>query len=217
MGIWQILARQQLLASGEVDTALAGVVTPFGKARNSRELFDAGRGGLSLLLKATGAPSDARPQERLLGLLAGSASPRDADAHAVVVQDMMRIFEAQRLVSLNTLFELSDNLDRVSRGEKLDAALVARLASRIAEVQLPRASLSGVEKNALSFGYWTERHVEAQRKLNLRLAVEKAGSDAEKLRDLRGALTPFLRDTLVGMNYAHYAPPGAQILYTYVH
>jgi hypothetical protein len=215
-GIWQILARQQLLPSGEVDAALAGVVTPFGKARNSRELFDAGRDGLNLLLKAAGSPSGARPQERLLGLLAGSASPRDADAdaHALVVQDMMRIFEAQRLVSLNTLFELGDNLERVSRGEKLDAALVARLATRIAEVQLPRASLSGIEKNALSFGYWTEKHVEAQRKLNLRLAVEKAGSDAEKLRDLRGALAPFLRDTLVGMNYAHYAPPGAQILYT---
>jgi hypothetical protein len=214
VGIWQILARQQLLASGEVDATLAGMVTPFGAARTSRELFDAGRAGLNLLLKATGSPSGAPPQERLLGLLAGSASPADAGAHALVVQDMMRIFEAQRLVSLNTLFELGDNLERVSQGEKLDTALVARLASRIAEVQLPRAALSGVEKNALSFGYWTERHVDAQRKLNLRLAVEKAGDDAGKLRDLRGALAPFLRDTLVGMNYAHYAPPGAQILYT---
>ena len=27
-------------------------------------------------------------------------------------------------------------------------------------------------------------------------------------------LAPFLRDTLVGLNYVHYAPPGAQILYT---
>ena len=27
-------------------------------------------------------------------------------------------------------------------------------------------------------------------------------------------LAPLLRDTLVGYNYAHYAPPGAQILYT---
>ena len=27
-------------------------------------------------------------------------------------------------------------------------------------------------------------------------------------------LAPFLRDTLVGFNYIHYAPPGAQILLT---
>ena len=36
----------------------------------------------------------------------------------------------------------------------------------------------------------------------------------ERLREIRGLLTPFLRDTLVGLNYAHYAPPGAQVLHT---
>ena len=27
-------------------------------------------------------------------------------------------------------------------------------------------------------------------------------------------MAPFLRDTLMGLNYVHYAPPGAQVLYT---
>ena len=36
----------------------------------------------------------------------------------------------------------------------------------------------------------------------------------QKLKDLRGTLAPFLRDTLVGFNYVHYAPPGAQVLHT---
>ena len=31
---------------------------------------------------------------------------------------------------------------------------------------------------------------------------------------MRGLLAPFLRDTLVAYNYIHYAPPGAQVLYT---
>ena len=35
-----------------------------------------------------------------------------------------------------------------------------------------------------------------------------------KLKDVRGLLAPLLRDTLLAFNYAHYAPPGAQILYT---
>ena len=30
--------------------------------------------------------------------------------------------------------------------------------------------------------------------------------------DARGLVVPFLRDTLVGLNYAYYEPPGAQIL-----
>ncbi|MGH9557878.1 MAG: hypothetical protein ACRD30_01465, partial [Bryobacteraceae bacterium] len=62
--------------------------------------------------------------------------------------------------------------------------------------------------------YWTERHIEDQRRLNLRAAIDKAGNDPHKLEELRGALAPFLRDTLVGFNYMHYAPPGAEVLET---
>jgi hypothetical protein len=69
-----------------------------------------------------------------------------------------------------------------------------------------------MEKNALAFGYWTERHIENQRRLNLRVAIERAAGDPEKLKDVRGLLAPVLRDTLVGLNYIHYTPPGAQLL-----
>jgi hypothetical protein len=48
----------------------------------------------------------------------------------------------------------------------------------------------------------------------MRAAIEKAAGDPERLKSARGLLAPFLRDTLVALNYAHYAPPGAQILYT---
>ncbi len=76
------------------------------------------------------------------------------------------------------------------------------------------ADESPIEKNAFAFGYWTEKHVELERKVNLRAAIERAGTDAEKLKDIRGMLAPLLRDTLVAYNYIHYAPPGAQVLYT---
>ena len=66
----------------------------------------------------------------------------------------------------------------------------------------------------MGFGYWTDKHIDAERKLNLRAAIEKAGDDPEKLKEIRGLLAPLLRDTLVAFNYAYYAPPGAQILYT---
>lgn len=50
--------------------------------------------------------------------------------------------------------------------------------------------------------------------MNLRAAIEKAQGAPEKLREIRGELTPFLRDTLVGLNYIHYAPPGGQVMRT---
>ena len=127
---------------------------------------------------------------------------------------MQHVLDAQHILGLDTLFQLADNLEGVAKGEKLNAQLAARLASRISEIALPRAPLSGAEKNALSFGYWTEKHIDAERRLNLRAAIDKAANNPEKLKEIRGALAPHLRDTLVAFNYANYAPPGAQVLLT---
>jgi hypothetical protein len=74
--------------------------------------------------------------------------------------------------------------------------------------------MTGVEKNAMAFGYYVDKHVDDERKVNLRAIIDKAAKDPEKLKDIRGQLAPTLRDTLVGYNYVHYAPPGAQILIT---
>ena len=213
VGLWQIFCRQGSIAPNQAGTTLAGILTPFVQVHRDRDLFDAGKSGVAILLKTTGADTLV-PQDRLLEVLAGTANPNDTDAHAQVVQEMSRILEAQRIIPLGTLFQLDDHLESLSHGGKLDAALIGKLASRVSEIQLPRSSLTTVEKNAFAFGYWTEKHVEGERKLNLRAAIERAGTDAEKLKDIRGLLAPFLRDTLVAYCYAHYAPPGAQVLYT---
>ncbi|MDQ6708150.1 MAG: hypothetical protein M3Z85_19515, partial [Acidobacteriota bacterium] len=211
VGMWQIFSRQGSLPVAKANDTLALMLKPFSEVRNDRELFDGGRAGVKLLLSATGGnPNDPAPQDRLIGLLAGASNPGDSDAHTQMVQEMQHILDAQRIISLNTLFQLADSL----AGQKVNAAVLGRLAARVAEIQLPRASLSGAEKNALAFGYWTERHIESERKLNVRAAISKAANDPEKLNDIRGSLAPFLRDALVAYNYVHYAPPGAQILYT---
>jgi hypothetical protein len=214
VGLWQIFVRQGSLPMSEADATLNSILTQFVKVRNARELFDAGRAGVSTLLTATKTAARANPHDRMLDLLAGTGAVIDADSHRSIVEGMIRILEAQRLVALDNLFEVADHLESLTKGEKMNAALVGKVASKISEIQLPRASLSNVEKNSLAFGYWTEKHVEQQRKVNLRAAIEKAGADPEKLQDIRGLLAPFLRDTLVGYNYVHYAPPGAQILHT---
>lgn len=214
VGMWQIFYRQGSIAPADADRALSGILTRFGKAKGEREVFDGGREGVKILLAATHSPSESAPQDRMVDLLAGTGASGNSEAHTQLVEDMIRIFEAQRLISLSTIFELVDNLEKVGKGEKANMPLINKTAGRIAEIQLPRASMSSAEKNALSFGYWSERHIEAQRKLNLRALIERAATDPKKLDDVRGMLAPFLRDTLVGLNYVHYAPPGSQILYT---
>ena len=214
VSMWQIFSRQGTLPAAAQDSTLAGILDNFGKLKTQRELFDSGRAGVKLLLKATNSPENVSTQDRLVDLLAGSGTSGDTDSQRQVVQNLIQVLEAQRLISLDTIFTLADNLESLSKGQKLNGALVNKLAARIAEIQMPRASLSAAEKNTLAFGYWTEKHIEQQRKVNLRGSIEKAASDPEKLKDVRGQLAPFLRDTLVGFNYAHYAPPGAQILQT---
>jgi len=218
ISLWQILVRQQSLPAAQADSAFSAMAASFVQIKNDRELFDAGRGGVKLLLEAVPAgrstATAAEPQERILDLLAGASSSEDTEARDQVSQEILRVLEAQRIVSLDTLFQLADHLESIAHGEKLNNPLVAKLTARISEIQLPRATLSAAEKTTVASGYWTDRHIDGQRRLNLRSAIEKAGGDAEKLKDVRGLLAPLLRDTLLAYNYAFYAPPGSQILYT---
>jgi len=213
-GLWQIFVRQGSIPSAQSDQALARILEPFQKIQGEREIFDGGRNGVKVLFEATASPKGVSPQDRMMDLLAGTGSTESSDARQQLAEEMIRVFEAQRLVSLSTLFDLADNLESVTKGEKLNTALAGKLASRISDIQLPRSTFTNAERNSLAFGYYTEKHIDAQRKLNLRQAIEKAAADPNKLRELRGTLAPFLRDTLVGYNYIHYAPPGAQILHT---
>jgi hypothetical protein len=214
VGLWQILVRQQNIPEGQADPVFSGIAGSFLQIRNDRDLFDAGRNGVKLLLAGAASAQSSNFHERLVDMLAGPPAGAEAETREQMAQEIVRILEAQRIVSLDTMFQLADHMERISHGEKLNPALVNRLASDISEIPAQRAPLSPAEKNILGFGYWTDRHIEAERKLNLRAAIEKAASDPEKLKEARGLMAPLLRDTLVAFNYAHYAPPGAQILYT---
>jgi hypothetical protein len=218
IGLWQIFVRQQSLPADKADPVFSTLAASFAQIRNNRELFDAGRSGLKLLLSSVPAgqstAKETEAQERLIDLLAGAATSADAETRDQVAGEILRVLEAQRIISLDTLFQLADQLEGAARGEKLNNTLIARLTGRVSEVQLPRPALSTAEKTTVAFGYWVDKHIEDQRRLNLRAVVERAGNDAEKLKDARGLLAPLLRDTLLGANYAYYAPPGSQILYT---
>ena len=215
--LWQIFVRQDSIPPSGADAALAGILQPFAKIQNQREVFDAGLKGLQVVLSAAGAPKTGSTQDHILDLLAGTKPAGEnklSDAHEQMIREMTRTFEAQRLASLDTVLGLAERLEGAAAGQKIDKPNLNRLTGRITEIQLPRSSLTPREHTESSAGYWSDKHIDMLRKLNLRSGIDKAGADAQKLRDIRGSLTPVLRDTLVGLNYVHYAPPGAQVLFT---
>ena len=214
VGLWQIFCRQNSIAPDDRDRTLTAILTRFSKVKNEGDVFDGGREGVKTMLAATNSPAGVSAQDRMLDLLAGTAQSDTSDPHNQLVEDMIRIFEAQRLISLTSIFDLVDHLEGIAKGEKVSSALLTKTIARISEIQLQRSPLSSAEINSFSFGFWSEKHIEAERKLNLKAFIDRAGADPKKLDEVRGLMAPFLRDTLTGLNYAHYAPPGAQVLYT---
>jgi hypothetical protein len=214
LSLWQILCRQGAIPTGEADPTLSALLAPFAPLGEHPQIFDAGRKGVETLLAAARPAAGESPQERMFELLSGNAGSAATDSHRILKQEMMQIFEAQKLISLTTVFDIANHIEAVGRGEKPNPQLLNRLAARINDISSPRASLSAIEKNTLTFGYWTEKHIEAERRINIRAAIEKSVNDKAKLAEVRGLLAPLLRDTLVGLNYVYYAPPGAQVLQT---
>jgi hypothetical protein len=124
---------------------------------------------------------------------------------------MRLVLDDQRLTSLDTLWELSDGLDAMAHGAHPSDRLLA-LSGELREFEMPRPIFTQNEKDQWAPGIYSQQHAELQVHTDLAKVIEKPSSPA-KLEGARGQLTPFLRDTLVGLNYAYYEPPGSQILH----
>lgn len=212
LGLWQILRRNGAIPEAQADESLQAILAPFEQVGNRQAVFEAGRNGVLILLRAAGREPAEAPQETLLELLAGDPGPGEDAVHRELVERMSRLLNLQRLIPLKTLFDLADHLERVSRGEAFNVAMANRLAANIAEIRLPRSTLSSAESNAFAQGHWVERHIRDQRTMNLRRAVDRARENPSQLLEIRGDLAPMLRDSLVGLLYAFYSPPGAEII-----
>ena len=117
----------------------------------------------------------------------------------------------QHLVSLDTLFALSDGLNEMEQGRPRDEKMLG-LAGELREFEMPRPIFTKSEKIDWAPRIYSTHHAELQVQTDLSKVIKTPGSRAQ-LEVARGQLAPFLRDTLVGLNYAYYEPPGAQILH----
>jgi len=210
IGLWQILARQGQIPPAKLNQSWQATIKPFEKFTTQTQLFEAGRKSLAAVLQganATPSPS----QDQVVDLLAGPEAPGVSErVHAEIAKRIHSVMDGQRLVPLDTLLALDEGLKRVEAGEVQGSTLLS-LAGELREFEMPRPIFTSSERTEWAAGIYNNRHTELQMQTDLTKVLKSQTSHA-KLEEARGQLAPFLRDTLVGLNYAYYEPPGAQLL-----
>ena len=212
LGIWQILARQQQIPARTLNASWHKALSPFASVTNPIELFEATRSSLNSTVTAAGGAANPSEDE-IVDLLAGPQqnTPAGQRVHAELAARMHAVLGDQRLVSLDTIFGLYDGLDAMAHGSALGSSLLG-LAENLHQFEMPRPIFTGGERVAWSPVIYTRRHAELQVQTDLTQLLRNSHSPGQ-LEAARALLTPFLRDTLVGLNYAYYEPPGAQVLH----
>ncbi|HEV2275709.1 MAG TPA: hypothetical protein VGR96_16165 [Acidobacteriaceae bacterium] len=212
IGLWQILVRQGEIPRSQANDSWQKVIDPLTRVPSSAELYDAGCASLrAVLVAATGKPMAS--QDEILDLLAGprQETPDGQRIHRELADRERSVLDSQRLVSLDTLLTLGDGLRRMAKGERIAPALIP-LAAELREFEMPRPIFTSSEKTRWAPGVYNNRHTELQMRTDLG-KILRAPASREQLEEARGQIVPFLRDTLVGLNYAYYEPPGSQILH----
>src|SRR6202022_1255100 len=213
MGLWQILARQGQISEANLNDSWQKSLNSFGTIQSSAQLFDAGRNSLGELARAaTGRQGFS--QDEIIALLAGPSqtSPEGQQVRQEIANRMRLVLDDQRLVSLDTLLALGDGLNQMAKGKGASESLVP-LAGELREFEMPKPLFTTRERSEYAAGLYSNRHTILQMRTDLSKVLKSQASPAE-ITEARGQLTPFLRDTLVGLNYAYYEPSGAQMLHS---
>ncbi|MGA3131483.1 MAG: hypothetical protein ABSD59_11825 [Terracidiphilus sp.] len=213
LGIWQILARQKEIPAAQLNASWQAAVQPFANIRSSTELFDSARKSLQSIMVAAGDKADFTEDE-VVDLLAGPAqsNPDGVRVHEEIARRIHAVLDDQRLVPLDALFGLYDGLGEMAHGAAIGDSLLP-LAGALRDFELPQPIFTSGERVSWSPAVYVSRHAELQVRTDLTKVIKTPGTPAQ-LEVARARLAPFLRDTLVGLNYAYYEPPGSQTLHS---
>jgi len=212
LGLWQILARQGQIPDARLNDSWQKILNAFGSLHSSDQVYVAGRTALGELLRASTGKTYL-PQDQLFALLAGPEQyTREAQQlRSEMAGRMRQVIDDQRLVSLDTLISLGDGLDQMAKGKEVADSMLP-LAGELREFEMPKPLFTKTERTEFAAGLYSNRHTALQMRTDLIRIIKSPSSPAE-LTQAHGLLTPFLRDTLVGLNYAYYEPPGAQMIH----
>jgi hypothetical protein len=213
IGIWQILARQGEIPEAHLNDSWQRVISPFSGIHSEAQVFDAGRTSLGELFRfSTGEVHGS--QDEIIELLAGPAqkTPEGMQMHREVANRIRSVLDDQRLVSLDTLLAVGEGLAEKAKGNH-PQEFVATLASQTREFEMPRPIFTSSEHSQWAAGVYNNHHTDMEMHSDLPKVLKSPTVSRAQVDDARGQLASFLRDTLVGLNYAYYEPPGAQALH----
>jgi hypothetical protein len=213
LGLWQILARQGQIPDVRVNESWQEILNPFAALHSSDQVYGAGRAALGALLR-TSTGKTYLPQDQLFALLAGPEqyTKEGQQLRAAMASKMRQVIDDQRLVSLDTLISLGDGLEQMGKGKEVADTLLP-LAGELREFEMPKPLFTKSERTEFAAGLYSNRHTALQMRTDLIRVIKAPNSTPAELAQAHGLLTPFLRDTLVGLNYAYYEPPGAQMIH----
>ncbi len=213
VGIWQILARQGQISKPQLDESWQQAIKPFAKIHSAAQVYDAGRASLGELFRFATGTSKAS-QDEIIGLLAGprQTTPEGKKMHQELANRIRSVMNDQRLVSLDTLFALGNALIEKSQG-KSPNDFVIRLAGELREFEMPRPIFTSGERSEWAARVYNTHHTDVEMRTDVAKILRSGAPSPAQLGDARGQLASFMRDTLVGLNYAYYEPPGAQALH----
>jgi hypothetical protein len=213
IGLWQILARQGQIASSQLDDSWQNVTKPFARVRSASQVYEAGRTSLAQLFRAATGKTEVT-QDEVVELMAGpqQATVEGSKVHRQLADRIRSVLDSQRLVSLDTLIALGDGLRDKANGKSPDEYLL-RLADQLHEFQMPQPIFTANERIEWAPTIYNTHHTDLEMRTNVGEALRSTKISPARVEEARGQLTPFLRDILVGLNYAYYEPPGAQALH----
>lgn len=212
VGIWQILARQGEIERSQLNSSWLEMIKPFSDISSPGHLVTAGRSSLQqIFLAATGKPTGTL--DELVSLLAGAhQDTQDGQrVHTELANRIRSVLDDQRLVSFDTIFALDDGLKTPSRSAARTDELVA-LAGQLREFEMPQPIFTNSERTRWAAGVYNNHHTDLQMRTDIAKAL-RSNESPKHLEAARGQLAPFLRDILVGLNYAYYEPPNSQVLH----
>ncbi len=212
LGLWQILARQGQIPDAKMNESWQKILNAFSALKTSDQVYQAGRTALAELLSVSTGKTYL-PQDQLFALLAGPEqyTKEGQQLRSEMANRMQQVIDDQRLVSLDTLISLGDGLDQMAKGKETADSLLP-LAGELREFEMPKPLFTKSERTEFAAGLYSNRHTALQMRTDLIRIIKSPASPAELIQ-AHALLTPFLRDTLVGLNYAYYEPPGAQMIH----
>jgi hypothetical protein len=212
VGLWQILARQGEIDRAHLNSSWQEMIQPFSTGTTDAQFVTAARTSLGKVFAAATGKANVS-QDELIELIAGTPqmTAEGQQVHKEMANRIRLVLEDQRLVSIDTVFALDEGLRNPPQAAARRDEL-ATMAGELREFEMPQPIFTNSERSRWAAGIYNNHHTDLQMKTDL-AKVMRSSESPKQTEAARGQLASFLRDTLVGMNYAYYEPPGSQVLH----